>query len=76
MIFYRVCIHEYFQLVLCSEVCPLSECPLLEVSLYILLAYSLGKLDPREIEFLIKSIKKVYVYTLLKATNMCKSLQQ
>ena len=30
VIFYRVCIHEYFRLVLCWEVCPLSECPLLE----------------------------------------------
>ena len=28
VIFYGVCIHEYFQLVLCWEVCPLSECPL------------------------------------------------
>ena len=27
-------IHEYFQLVLCWEVCPLSGCPLSEVSLY------------------------------------------
>ncbi len=26
---------EYFWFVLCSEVCPLSECPLSEVSLYI-----------------------------------------
>ena len=25
---------EYFRLVLCWEVCPLSECPLSEVSLY------------------------------------------
>ena len=32
--FYRLCIQEYFQLVLCWEVCPLSECPLSEVSLY------------------------------------------
>ena len=31
---YRVCIQEYFRLVLCWEVCPLSECPLSEVSLY------------------------------------------
>ena len=30
-----MCIHEYFRLVLCWEVCPLSECPLSEVSLYI-----------------------------------------
>ena len=29
-----MCIHEYFQLVLCWEVCPLSECPSSEVSLY------------------------------------------
>ena len=35
VMFYRVCtIQEYFQLVLCWEVCPLSECPLLEVSSY------------------------------------------
>ena len=34
LIFYRVCIQEYFRLVLCWEVCPLSECPLSEVSLY------------------------------------------
>ena len=27
--FYRVCIQEYFRLVLCWEICPLSECPLL-----------------------------------------------
>ena len=27
VIFYRVCIQEYFQLVLCWEACPLSECP-------------------------------------------------
>ena len=33
VIFYGVCIQEYFQLVLCWEVCPLSECPLTEVSL-------------------------------------------
>ncbi len=33
VIFYRVCILEYFWFVLCSEVCPLSECPLSEVSL-------------------------------------------
>ena len=26
-----MCIHEYFWLVLCWEVCPLSEYPLLEV---------------------------------------------
>ena len=32
VIFYRVCIHEYFRLVLCWEVCPFSECPLSEVS--------------------------------------------
>ncbi len=30
---YRVYILEYFWFVLCSEVCPLSECPLLEVPL-------------------------------------------
>ena len=29
VIFYRVCIHEYFRLVLFWEVCPLLECPLL-----------------------------------------------
>ena len=28
VIFYRMCIHEYFQLVLCWVVCPLLECPL------------------------------------------------
>ena len=33
--FYRVCIHEYFWLVLCWEVCPLSECPLSEDSLQV-----------------------------------------
>ena len=32
--FYRVCINEYFRLFLCWELCPLSECPLSEVSLY------------------------------------------
>ena len=26
VIFYRVCIQEYFRLILCWEVCPLSEC--------------------------------------------------
>ena len=35
VIFYRVCIQEYFRLVLCWEVCPLSECPLSEVSQYV-----------------------------------------
>ena len=34
VIFYGVCMQEYFWLVLCWEVCPLSECPLSEVSLY------------------------------------------
>ena len=29
-----MCVQEYFRLVLCWEVCPLSECPLSEVSLY------------------------------------------
>ena len=29
-----MCIQEYFWLVLCWEVCPLSECALSEVSLY------------------------------------------
>ena len=32
---YRVCIQEYFRLVLCWEDCPLSESPLLEVSLHV-----------------------------------------
>ncbi len=35
VILYRVCILEYFWFVLCSEVYPLSECPLSEVPLYI-----------------------------------------
>ena len=34
VIFYGVCMQEYFWLVLCWEVCPLSECPLSEVSQY------------------------------------------
>ena len=33
---------EYFQLVLCWEVCPLSECPLSEVSLYIRIVRNLN----------------------------------
>ena len=41
MIFYRVCIQEYFRLVL-WEVCPLSECPLSEVSLYMFILYMQG----------------------------------
>ena len=31
VIFYTVCVREYFRLVLCWEVCLLSDCPLLEV---------------------------------------------
>ena len=33
VVFYRVCIHEYFQLVLCWEVCLLLECPLSKIFL-------------------------------------------
>ena len=32
---YRVCIQRYIWFVLCLEVCPLSECPLSEVSLQV-----------------------------------------
>ena len=34
VIFIECVLQEYFWLVLCWEVCPLLECPLLEVSLY------------------------------------------
>ena len=40
VVFYTVCIQEYFWLVLCWEICPLSECPLSEVSLYMHFAIS------------------------------------
>ena len=35
VIFYRVCMQEYFWHVLCWKACPLLECHLSEVSLYI-----------------------------------------
>ena len=42
MIFYRACIHEYCRLVLCWEVCPLLESPLLDCTL----VYTLYRKSP------------------------------